>query len=272
MKTKEYIESGILELYAMDALSPEETKEVEANLAQYPELKQELLSIQEGLTLFASTYAQKPKDNLKSRVLNALPFEDTKIDSNQASVVPIKSENAKIIPMQSGVNKWLAAASVVLLFSTSWLVYRNTEYSKRIADLETRIATSEQEFADLNAQFTANTNYLADISSPETKKILLSSKTKNTAENAVVFLNPKEASVLITIDQLAEIPASNQYQLWALVDGKPIDMGVLNSGGIFKAKNIPELLDAQAFAITIEKKGGSQTPTLEKLIAFGLAS
>jgi hypothetical protein len=256
----------------MDALSPEETKEVEANLAQYPELKQELSAIQDGLALFASTYAQKPNRNLKSRVLGALPFEDDKIYSPPTNIVIPKLQDAKIIPIQSGVNKWLVAASIALLISTSWLVYRNTEYSKRIADLETRITSSEQEFADLNARFTTNTNYLANISSPETKKILLSSKTKNLGENAVLFLNPKDASVLITIDQLAEIPESNQYQLWALVDGKPIDMGVLNSGGIRKAKNIPELLNAQAFAITIEKKGGSPIPTLEKLVAVGATS
>jgi anti-sigma-K factor RskA len=272
LNTKEYIESGILEIYAMDALSPEETKEVERNLALYPELNKELELIREGLALFATTYAQEPKAHLKSKVLDALPFAEAEIKpiAKETSLKP--AEEAKVIKLKSSINIWLAAASVALLISTTWLVFRNGQYSERIAELETRIADSEQQFADLNARFTANTKYLADVTSPDTKKILLSSKTQDAGANAVVFLNTKDASVLISIDQLAEIPETNQYQLWALVDGKPIDMGVLDSNGVQKAKNIPELLNAQAFAITIEKKGGSPTPTLEKMVAAGAAS
>ena len=54
-----------------------------------------------------------------------------------------------------------------------------------------------------------------------------------------------------------------------MVDGKPVDAGVfdLNAGpGMFKMKNIPR---AQAFAITLEKKGGSPTPSLDKLYVLG---
>lgn len=256
----------------MDALSPEETKEVERNLAQYPELNKELELIREGLTLFATTYAQKPKEHLKSKVLSALPFASSEVNQSENGSATKSVEEAKVIQIKPRINVWLAAASIALLISTSWLLFRNSQYSDRISELETRIADSERKFADLNARFTANTKYLTDVTSPDTRKILLSSKTSDPGANAVVFLNTKDASVLISIDQLAEIPEENQYQLWALVDGKPIDMGVLDSKGVQKAKNIPELLNAQAFAITIEKKGGSPLPTLEKMVAAGAAS
>lgn len=259
-------------MYAMDALSPEEKKEVERNLALYPELNKELELIREGLALFATTYAQKPREQVKSKVFNALPFAEAAPKPKEYAQDSKPEEEAKVIKLKTGINVWLAAASIALLISTTWLVVRNGQYSERIAELETRIADSEQQFADLNARFTANTKYLADVTSPDTKKILLSSKTQDPGANAVVFLNTKEATVLISIDQLAEIPETSQYQLWALVDGKPIDMGVLDSNGVQKAKNIPELLNAQAFAITIEKKGGSPIPTLEKMVAAGAAS
>ena len=51
-------------------------------------------------------------------------------------------------------------------------------------------------------------------------------------------------------------PSDKQYQLWALLDGKPIDLGMLN----FDAKQKKLLVrmknaqNAQAFAITLEKK------------------
>jgi hypothetical protein len=121
----------------MEALSPEETRKVELSLAQYPGVKQELLLIREGLTLFASTHELKPKENLKHKVLSACPFEDTEIDLPNVTDEQTKLPNAKIIPLKSDLNKWLAVASIALLISSSWLVYRYTQYSKRIAIFET---------------------------------------------------------------------------------------------------------------------------------------
>jgi hypothetical protein len=54
-----------------------------------------------------------------------------------------------------------------------------------------------------------------------------------------------------------------------MVDGKPVDAGVFEmkeGPGMMKMKNIPR---AEAFAITLEKKGGSQAPSLDKLYVMG---
>ena len=63
-------------------------------------------------------------------------------------------------------------------------------------------------------------------------------------------------------------PSDKQYQLWAIVDGKPVDAGIIGdcNGGLCKLKNIPK---ASAFAITLEKKGGSPTPTLTAMFVMG---
>jgi anti-sigma-K factor RskA len=62
--------------------------------------------------------------------------------------------------------------------------------------------------------------------------------------------------------------------LWAMVNGKPVDLGV------FDAQNQPKKLllamkevgDAQAFAVTLEKRGGSASPTMEKMVVLGAVS
>jgi anti-sigma-K factor RskA len=53
-----------------------------------------------------------------------------------------------------------------------------------------------------------------------------------------------------------------------LVNGKPVDVGLLTAdcNGLCKLKTIPE---AQAFAITLENKGGSATPHLDQLYVMG---
>jgi anti-sigma-K factor RskA len=51
------------------------------------------------------------------------------------------------------------------------------------------------------------------------------------------------------------------------VNGKPEDAGLMsNCDGVCKMKNIPK---AEAFAITLEKKGGSPTPNLASMFVMG---
>ncbi|MNG37643.1 Anti-sigma-K factor rskA [compost metagenome] len=71
-----------------------------------------------------------------------------------------------------------------------------------------------------------------------------------------------------------QLPANDQdhqYQLWALVDGKPVDLGVFDAKAdsahiLLKMK---EINGAQAFAVTLEKRGGSATPTMTQMIVMG---
>jgi anti-sigma-K factor RskA len=68
---------------------------------------------------------------------------------------------------------------------------------------------------------------------------------------------------------MPRLPTEQQYQLWALIDGKPKDLGVFDVNDdkvILKMKNTQR---ADAFAITIEKKGGNAGPTLEKMQSMG---
>jgi anti-sigma-K factor RskA len=62
----------------------------------------------------------------------------------------------------------------------------------------------------------------------------------------------------------------HQYQLWALVDGKPVDLGVFDMrDGEVGLKNMKPIGVAQTFAVTLEPRGGSVSPTLEKLMVIG---
>ena len=78
-------------------------------------------------------------------------------------------------------------------------------------------------------------------------------------ESKQVFLNPKN---------LPAAPSGKQYQLWAIVDGKPVDLGMYdaNKETIQQMKVVEK---PQAFAITLEKEGGNPTPTMEEMYVMG---
>jgi anti-sigma-K factor RskA len=63
--------------------------------------------------------------------------------------------------------------------------------------------------------------------------------------------------VYMVINNLPQAPSEMQYQLWALLDGQPIDLGVFDFDVrqkrlLVKMKNVQ---NAQAFAITLERRG-----------------
>jgi anti-sigma-K factor RskA len=108
---------------------------------------------------------------------------------------------------------------------------------------------------------------LALVKSPENKKIYLKAVDSTSISFANVYWNQKTSEVFIDANSLALPEASKQYQLWALVDGKPVDMGVFDLND--KVQKMKSIVTAQAFAITLEKKGGSPTPNLQALCVIG---
>ena len=74
------------------------------------------------------------------------------------------------------------------------------------------------------------------------------------------------------ITNLPSPAADKQYQLWAIVDGAPVDMGVFDLASAetdTTFQNVPFIENPQAFAVTLEPKGGSTNPTLDQMYVVG---
>ncbi|RZL18688.1 MAG: anti-sigma factor, partial [Pedobacter sp.] len=89
-----------------------------------------------------------------------------------------------------------------------------------------------------------------------------------------VYWNKKDKSVLINYVamDLPKADAEHEYQLWALVNGKPVSLGVFgktDSTSTEALQKMQAIQDAQAFAVTLEPMGGSVNPTMEKLAVMG---
>ena len=86
---------------------------------------------------------------------------------------------------------------------------------------------------------------------------------------ATVYWDKRTKDVYLMANNLPQPPAGKQYQLWAMIDGHPVDAGLMNWDGgnmLTPIKNVPV---AQAFAITLESVGGSPTPHLDQLYVMG---
>ncbi|MEJ0083604.1 MAG: anti-sigma factor [Puia sp.] len=96
-----------------------------------------------------------------------------------------------------------------------------------------------------------------------------SEKSRAPSSLATVYWNTQSKDVYLLVNKLPAPVPDKQYQLWAIVDGKPVDAGVFEMAegiSFVKLKTIPK---AEAFAITLEKKGGSTKPDMDAMYVMG---
>nr|WP_242691801.1 anti-sigma factor [Pedobacter sp. SYSU D00823] len=247
-------------------------------LQKHPELRYELDEIEKALEKYAEKHSFEPRENVRERVLGTLDFK-------QGTETVFKEETpVKVLPAaterttgNSNVYKYAFAASVALLLLST----------VAIVNLRSQLNESHQRIAILessNQKFSSRANYiekeLSDVkhtldvyqNPKEFKMVELKGLPKAPEAKMMVAFSPRKEMVMIDLASL-RMPATDekhQYQLWALVDGKPVDLGVFDmkadSTGMIKMKN---LKNAQAFAVTLEPRGGSINPTMDEMIVMG---
>src|SRR6185436_14543734 len=82
---------------------------------------------------------------------------------------------------------------------------------------------------------------------------------------ARVYWNHYTRKTFIDVLSLPEPDSSKQYQLWALVGGQPVDAGVFSADPEDGVQHVKAVVNADMWAVTLEPKGGSATPTLEQM-------
>ena len=139
-----------------------------------------------------------------------------------------------------------------------------------LAELQQTNAVYEREVDEMVRVIQQKEDAIATLADPEREKIVLKGTPKYQEAIASVYWDPEKGQVALDASVLPELSEDEQYQLWALIGGEPVDMGLVEKG--LDQRYVQEMkntLQADAFAITIEPKGGKSAPTLEKLIVLG---
>ena len=277
MNVNEYISSGILESYIRGEVSDQERREVECLSKIYPEIRTEIDALEEQLESYSRAFAQKSPDDLKSSIMGSIaqitPLENESSSEDQGETQQTEavsqSENGKVIALPNNRWKPMIAASIILLLGVNIVLF----FQFRKANVERKALISQ--FEELNTNYENQlaktekaTEWLEKFEGTDSKKIILNSVVEGKAYQMALFWNDKSGEVIVKGEQLPEPSEAQQYQLWALVDGEPVDMGVINKS----SDTWQEMLKterADAFAITLEKEGGSPTPTLEQMVVYG---
>lgn len=264
MNTKEYINSGILEEYLLATVSPQEKQEVECMSKIYPEIKTELAQLESALEQYALLHPKTPSASLKGRIFSQMEFNnpaETQTQPAEAKEIEFRPEVARIVvPLWS---RMAVAASVLFALVSGWSLWQSAQY-------KTKAEQTAVTLASLETENNYNQSLAALYQSPDNKVIQLKGVAKSPESAVVAFWNQKSKEVIINVKSLPIAAADKQYQLWAIVGGKPVDMGMLDENFAQKILKM-KVADGSvaAFAITLEKRGGNPSPTLEEMVVMG---
>lgn len=238
MNVQEYIASGIVESYVLGLASAEERAGFEQACAQYPEVLAARTAFEAALEKQAKENALPPPSGLKESVLAAIAAE-----KKTAAVVSLPSPAPKKINWY----RYAAAASLVLLAGS--LLYNITllnQNRKLRSDRDASLAQLE----------TMNRDLQVLQQNPNIKMASMKGMPASPQSFATVYWDTTSQDVYLLINNMPKPASDKQYQLWAFLDGQPADMGVIEiTEKPLQLYRLKKAQAAQAFAITLEKKG-----------------
>ncbi|QEC41832.1 anti-sigma factor [Pseudobacter ginsenosidimutans] len=262
MNIQDYISSGIVEMVVLGLAGQKEREEFEELCTRYPELvaardafeaKLEDIYMQHSSTIVLPV-------GLRQSLMEAT-LTTSHNQTKPTNVITMENANR---PVRR--TNWLAVASVILLIVAAYFAYQfhsqNESLKQANVELQKRADSTDAILQQIIAEQKVFKDSNVTVVSMEGTKIAPRS-------SANVYWDSINSSVYLVVKNMPKLPTDQQYQLWALIDGKPKDLGVFDADQDKVILKMTDTKKAEAFAITIEKKGGNPSPTLEKMQSLG---
>ncbi|MBP9793265.1 MAG: anti-sigma factor [Flavobacterium sp.] len=261
METKEYIASGILELYVYGLLDDNQNIEIAELAKKHKEIEDEITSIEKSILALSTSFS---------------PFLSVENFSKIKSQLEIKHSH-KVIelkPKKTTSNYLGWAAAAVLLLGVGYLYNQQVSFENEIVTLENEKSKLNEVVVSTETKNKQTNEALTVIRDTKNTVVALAGQTVSPSSSAKVYWNKETQTVYVDASGLPEPPKGMVYQVWSLKlkpTLTPTSIGLLNN---FNENNsrffaVSNTGDAEAFGITLEPAGGSQSPTMEQLYTLG---
>ncbi len=269
MDIQAYISTGIIESYVLGNVTEQERREVSCLSHIYPEIRQEVERLELIFEKNAELLAKNPPKEWKSEILAAA------IKARQTQTKEhLQKQESKVVSLLPGYKRTLQmAAAIIMLLGAAWYIImlrkQNAIQRETLSGVKAKMVSDSLSHASKYAGLYGITK---EVLEGKSKRIEIKPTDNYPDARPMTVVWNAETGKVACISQGINLASSElDYQLWAIVDGVPTSLGVMN-----KESNSQEVINmaqvkgnVQAFAITLEKKGGVATPTLERMILLG---
>jgi anti-sigma-K factor RskA len=244
--------------YVLDALEPGERQEFEQMMAdadqQQTKTYHSLQSAANNLAL-AIDPAEPPTD-VKKQLMKRIRSDaaQSNIDDSDTEKGTGNTYSRFSFAMS------IAASTILLLISLAFIIYSITLHSK--------VNNQHTTITKLQNEVQKKQRMLSILGARTVDLVIMKGQKVNPAGYGKIIWDPKNQKALLQVANLPTVPANKDYQLWLIKNGKPIPAGVFDVNGTSKNSffAIQQLAkanqqNANAFAVTLEPKGGSPQPT-----------
>jgi hypothetical protein len=241
--------------------SEEERREFERLCLQYPELTEARNEFELALQNQAMENAVQPPVDCKEKIWSAIQQSPA---SNPSKLITMEPT----ISRRSTGMAWVAAASILLFLATGYFAYHF--YSQR-NDLENSTKLMEARIREKDSILSKIREQERIMHDPDVTVINMTAMTPS-APSANVYWDTTSSDVYLVVKNMPRLASGKQYQLWSLLNSdpkNPTSLGLFDGGEeklILKMNNARK---ADAFAITIEKRGNTDGPDLSQLQVMG---
>ena len=256
---KEIIESGLIEEFVFGNPTDQQIKDINTYVAEYPELKDYIFQLEDLTAKIATENAVKTPPEWKSEIINQATSSQRNLN---------KDFQEKDKPQLSQPKTWLkmVAACVLGGLFVGLLMYNKLESLKQeLAETKKQYDQLELDCQQEKEVYASNQQMIDYLQDEHTQLVVLKHKNSDKQNHISIYWNDQQEKAVASIKHLDPLPANQTYQLWADVEGKMISIALLPSESQ-KFVDIMHLDNISSLNITIEPKGGSEHPTISRLI------
>jgi anti-sigma-K factor RskA len=260
MDTKQYIDSGNLELYVYGLLSEAENMEIAALAKEHSEINDEIISIEKAIIALSSTFS---------------PFHS--VANYEKIKAKLELKHGKVIEMTPSKSRYTYigwAAAVIFLLGIGYQYQQLNETNNQVVVINSEKENLVKTVDSLALKNKTIETSLAVVRDPKNTVVSLGGQTVSPTSSAKIYWNKETQVVYVDASGLPKPPKGMVYQVWALKLAPvltPTSIGLLkdfdaNDQKLFAVSGTSS---AEAFGITLEPEGGSLTPTMEQLYTLG---
>lgn len=256
--------------YVLHALDEDEGKEFERMLEEATEEERELYQeIWSTANQLAFTVEKnEPSAGLKAQLMRKIRSgSESETADSQDVVVASMDERETVDDNGSNWPAFAAAASFALLIVCLSLIFYSFNLSSEIDKKESVISQQKTQITELKNEIQQKEEMLSILEARDVDMVLMSGMEASPNGYGKIIWDSEKQRALLQVSNLPAVPNDKDYQLWLIKNNKPVSAGVFSVKGksdkFFKIEKMVKASEqsANAFAVTMEPKGGMPQPT-----------